>query len=94
MFMDLDSIPSGVRFAERIAEAVESCDVVLVLIGPEWLNARDADRRRRLDDPRDWVLTEVAEGLRSAKPVVPVLVSGASMPEADDLPDAVRELAQ
>jgi TIR domain len=90
--MDLDSIPAGTRFAQRIDEAVAAADAVVVLVGPDWVDVRDRSGSRRLDDPQDWVRNEVAAGLRSGKPVFPVLVGGARQPVADELPQPIRDL--
>jgi DNA-binding beta-propeller fold protein YncE len=95
VFMDIDAIEPGVDFAERIEQAVGSCDVLIALIGDDWLHASDARGRRRLDDPADFVRLELAAGLqRSGLRVIPVLVQGASMPATDDLPDELEELAR
>lgn len=94
VFMDLDSIPSGARFANRIDDAVAACDAVLVLIGPGWLDARDVDGGRRLEDPNDWVRNEVVAGLRSDKPLLPILVGNASLPKPEELPEAMRPLVE
>jgi YVTN family beta-propeller protein len=95
VFMDIDAIEPGVDFGERIEEAVGSCDVLLALVGSQWLDARDESGRRRLDDPADLVRVELAAGLaRSGLRVIPVLVEGASMPGADALPDDLKPLAR
>jgi hypothetical protein len=88
VFMDVDAIELGVDFVARIEQAVGDCDVVLALIGHEWLTAKDRDGRRRLDQPDDFVRLELSHGLaRKDVRVVPVLVEGAEMPSAADLPD-------
>ena len=63
VFMDVDNIPPGVDWAEAIARAVGTCDVLLVVIGPHWLIVTGPDGRRRLDDPRDMVRLEVEAAL-------------------------------
>lgn len=94
VFKDVDDIPVGVDFRAVLNREVSSADVLLVVIGKEWLNARDEQGRRRLDDPNDFVRIEVEHGLsRRAMLVIPVLVHGATMPSADDLPESLRELA-
>ena len=55
VFKDVDSIEPGDDFAEVIADAVGSCDVLLVLIGDRWLTITDEDGKRRLDDPSDLI---------------------------------------
>lgn len=53
IFMDVDAIPLGSEFSEAISRAIASCDVMIALIGDDWLEARDATGHRRLDDPDD-----------------------------------------
>lgn len=72
VFMDLDDIGPGQGFAELIANAVDQCRFMLVLIGPGWLKAADDAGRRRIDLPDDWVAHEIRMGLRQRSvPVIP-----------------------
>src|SRR4051794_11122419 len=83
VFMDRDSITPGVDFVERIDEALASCEAAVIVIGEDWIRITGPDGRRRLDDPADYVRTEVVASLaRSHVRVVPVLVGGAPMPSA------------
>jgi hypothetical protein len=93
IFMDIDTIEPGVDFVQRITQAMTSCRVVLVIIGPDWLTAADRDGNRRLDDPRDYLRMEITEALTRDVRVIPVLVHGASMPSSTDLPDELQGLA-
>ncbi|WP_086132975.1 toll/interleukin-1 receptor domain-containing protein [Methylocaldum sp. SAD2] len=93
VFRDLDTIPPGEEFERLITETLAQCDVLLALIGREWLAAADVNGRRRLDDPQDFVRTEIHEALRLRKRVIPVLVDGAIMPKARELPEAIAALA-
>jgi len=93
VFRDVDRIASGTRFPEMIARQLEDCRVFIVVIGPTWLGAGDQGAVRRLDDPDDWVRTEIATALRRNICIVPVTVGGASPPAARDLPDEVKGLA-
>ena len=47
IFRDVDSIEPGDDFVERITAAVSSCDVLLALIGEQWLTITDENGRRR-----------------------------------------------
>lgn len=95
VFMDIDSIPAGVDFAEHIREEIEMCDVVLVLIGDNWISATDQDGRRRIDNPDDFVRLEIENAFSASRvSVVPVLVEGAEMPRATDLPESLQRLAR
>ena len=67
--------------------------MLLALIGPEWLDAKDSTGSRRLDDPTDFVRLETAAALRRDIPVVPILVRGAKMPRPEQLPEDLKDLA-
>src|SRR5271166_835143 len=93
VFIDVDSIGPGRDFRIALLESIESCDAFLALIGPGWLDAKDAEGRRRLDDPKDFVREEIAVALTRDIPVVPILLQNVSMPRAENLPDDLKELA-
>jgi TIR domain len=94
VFKDVDSIRLGDDFVEVIASAVGYCDVLLVLIGEEWLTITDAHGRRRLDDPRDFVRLEIEAALTREIRVIPILVDDARLPRADELPDSLAKLVR
>jgi hypothetical protein len=94
VFMDLDSIEAGTDFAEAIKAGVHSCRVLVALIGPKWLTLGDAEGRRRLDDPDDYVRFEIRTALERRVRVIPVLVDGATMPQRQELPDDLGKLAR
>lgn len=87
VFFDIDSIPAGEDFVDYLQSQISACDIMVVVIGPDWLKASDGDDRRRLDDPLDFVRLEIAQALVRKIPIFPVLVDGAEMPRAVDLPD-------
>jgi hypothetical protein len=93
VFMDVDAIQPGRDFRKAIHENVSGCTVLLAMIGPEWLETRSASGGRRLDSENDYVRLEIATALKRDIAVVPVLVRGARMPKADQLPEELRELA-
>jgi hypothetical protein len=94
IFMDVDSLPGGVDFVSRLDSALAVADVVLVVISRSWLTLADASGRRRLDDPDDFVRREVSTALERNVPTIPVLVQGAVMPTAEQLPDPMKPLAR
>ena len=68
---------------------------MLVVIGNQWLNCTGPNGRRRLDDPDDFVRIEVGSALaRPGVRVIPVLVDGASVPNAADPPEPLKSLAR
>jgi formylglycine-generating enzyme required for sulfatase activity len=93
VFMDVDSIPPGANFRKILKDWVDQCEVLLALIGHEWLDVRDPQTgHRRLDNPSDFVRIEIGEALARDIPVVPVLLDGAALPQVHQLPDALKEL--
>lgn len=93
VFMDIDTIEPGDDFRKVVQNAVGTCDVVLILIGKQWLSITDAQGRRRLDDPLDWVRMEIANALANSKVrTIPVLVRDAAMPGEHELPEGLKEL--
>ncbi len=94
VFMDVEGIELGADFVTAIEEAVGSCRVLIVIVGDEWLTIQDAAGRRRLDDPHDFIRLETATALKRGIRVVPVLVGGALMPRAEELPDELKPLAR
>ena len=92
LFKDVDSIPAGEDFREILRDAVNQCDVVLAVIGKEWISAMDANGRRRVDDPNDYVRVEILTALERKIPVIPVLVENVAMPPAEELPEPLRPL--
>jgi hypothetical protein len=94
VFMDIDTIDPGVDFAEVINRAVSSCDVVIALIGRGWVDATDAEGRRRLDDADDFVRLELESALAREIVVIPALVQGAEIPHARELPPSLVPLTR
>src|SRR5262249_12882269 len=90
---DVDNIPVGKDFENYLKSQVAACDAMLAIIGPNWLTAKD-EAGRRLDNPEDFVVIEIAAALARDSPVVPVLVDGARMPKASELPDSLKPLAR
>lgn len=97
IFMDVEGhIRAGDDYVDVLREQVAACDVLLAVVGPRWLTIADETGRRRLDNPEDWVRVEIASALQAgaAKRVIPVLVPGAEMPRAEDLPPDLAPLAR
>jgi len=94
LFMDIDKIPYGDDFRALVKSIVPKCSVFLAMIGPRWTQARDERTgARRLDDPEDLVRVEIE--IAFATPgvqVIPVLINGAPMPEAAELPPSLQRL--
>jgi hypothetical protein len=93
LFMDVDTSPLGVNFATVLRNEVAKCEVLLAVIGPHWLDARDEAGTRRLDDPQDFVRIEIGAALQRNIPVIPILLDGAKVPKGNELPKDLEELS-
>src|SRR5215208_3451308 len=93
VFRDLESIPLGKNFSDVLKDATTTCDVMLVVIGPQWVTVTDDQGNKRLFEPNDYTRLEVEAGLINPKIlVIPVLVMGARMPSLDEIPNSLAEL--
>jgi len=65
IFRDLDDVPPGQNFVDYFKGALESCSVMLVVIGPDWLTSPHPRRGMRwLDDPDNFERIEIATALK------------------------------
>ena len=99
VFRDVSAIDVGEKFPKRIEAALKEADFVIVVIGKKWLSIPDERGRRRLENPNDFVRREIKYSLRRAESdvfvdIIPVLVQGARMPKAEELPDDLRALVE
>lgn len=94
LFRDLSTIAPGENFVTAIENSLAGVDYIIVLIGADWVSLTDSQGQVRLHKPDDMVRLEVATALKSTKRVIPVLLEGASMPGASDLPDDLHAICQ
>lgn len=94
VFKDVDSIVAGDNFRRRIKEEVVQCQVLLVVIGKNWLKAQHPSGKRRLDDSADWVRLEIETALERGIPTIPLILGGARMPTSSELPQSLQPLAK
>ncbi|WP_093804216.1 toll/interleukin-1 receptor domain-containing protein [Streptomyces sp. Wb2n-11] len=93
VYLDIDSNVPAQDYVKQLEEALSASRAVIAVIGPGWLDCRDKEGRLRLADPQDWNRRELETALRSGLPLVPVLVGGATMPTAQQLPPTLQTLA-
>jgi hypothetical protein len=93
VFMDVDSIALGRDFRSILQVTLASCDLMLVLIDKNWAEAKDNQGRSRLSNPKDFVRMEVEAALKRNIAVTPILVQGATIPDAVQLPQQIADLA-
>ena len=94
IFRDVDKIEWGKDFIEVINNHMESCEILLAVIGKQWLTITDDEGVRRLDNPKDLVRVEVETALSRNITVIPILIEGASMPREKELPEGLAKLSR
>ncbi len=95
IFRDIEDIEAGADFIDTLDGALASCAIMLVVIGPQWLELRDAQSgARRLDEPDDWVRQEISRALQRGIRVIPVLLERSNLPPAGVLPDDLKALVR
>ena len=93
VFRDLDDLRVGGDFLLQIREGIKSADAVLIVIGPRWIERGHDGSGARLHRQGDVLRREIEWALSNKKAaVIPVLVGGASMPDAKALPPSIRRL--
>lgn len=92
--IDTSSQRVGQHYEEHLLQHVRTSNVMIVVIGKNWLSIMDQSGRRRLDDAGDLLRREVALALKLKKRVIPLLVGGTTMPSESDLPEDIKDLAK
>ena len=93
IFIDEDSIPSGVDFRDHIYRSIDQCAVLLTVIGDRWLEVKDDRGQVRLNNPDDYVRVEIELSLRQGLTVIPILIDEAEIPAASELPSSIKQLS-
>ena len=94
VFMDIDNIQPGENFVQILDHTLASCSVLLVLIGTDWLDAKNETGERRLEAANDFVRQEIMSAIERKITIIPVLVGHAAMPSQDELPSEIALLCQ
>ena len=92
LFIDIDNIPFGGDFRKHIADALTSSDLLVAIIGRDWIGQRE-NGPARIMNAADPVRVEIETAIRSRVPILPVLIDGAMMPDPEQLPDSLNEFA-
>lgn len=91
VFRDRTGIRAAHDFTVEIANALEQANVVVAVVGHEWLRGGILGRLRRQED---WVFRELEFARGHRKHILPVLLNGAKMPGRRSLPHALRFFAR
>jgi hypothetical protein len=85
VYRDVESIPVSKDFRSHFRDAIQDADLFIAVIGPNWRGARRG-HRSRIKEQSDPVRAELQTAMARNIPVIPVLVDGATMPKAEELP--------
>jgi hypothetical protein len=94
VFRDKEDIGGGVSWRQEVLHEIGKDSAMLVLIGEDWANAKDAHGKRRLNDSNDPLRLEISDGLRDGAVIIPILLENARMPSEDELPPDLRPLGE
>ena len=92
VFMDIANIPFGIDYRSHFRQMLERTDVLIALIGDNWLGRNDAGAVRMQEDA-DPVRVEIELALERQIPIIPTLIDGAKMPDSTDLPASFGNFA-
>ena len=85
VFLDVEDIAAGIDFRAYLRNMIVGSDVVLAVIGPEWLRSFSLIE----PDENDFVLVELEIALEQGVPIIPILLGGTPMPESSALPESI-----
>lgn len=94
VFMDREAIKPGNEFPKTIQECIKRADVILSVIGPQWLDGGSAEGERAIDRESDWPRIEMELALQEKKAIIPVIVRNTQWPPEPELPPSLRPLAE
>ncbi|MGE0812710.1 MAG: toll/interleukin-1 receptor domain-containing protein [Vicinamibacterales bacterium] len=92
VFFDVSGIAPSHAWDETIRQAVDACAVGVVVIGRSWLARGPGGEPPRLHQPNDVVRGEIEALIAGRKVLFPVVVEGARLPDAADLPESLAAL--
>ncbi len=89
VFMDFDTIPPFADFAEFIKDRVRASDVLVMMIGKNWLKLL---KDKEANGEPDYVRMELEEALKHNIPIAPILIQGAQLPDKADVPESLQPI--
>jgi TIR domain len=95
IFLDKDDLPAGSRWRDVIANTLHASPILLVLVTPNYLAARDSTGTRCIERADDPVRDELEAALAANAHVIPMMCDGvAQTPPATDLPKPFDQLTE
>jgi hypothetical protein len=93
VYMDVDVLVSGKDYRQQIGEIISECDVLLAIVGEQWVAMQDEAGMRRLDNPEDQLRIEIESAQEHGKAVIPILIHGVKQPVASEIPESISMIA-
>jgi hypothetical protein len=89
VFRDLEALRAGSDWHDGILTSIVASDVLLILIGTDWVGSAG---RNRLHEPEDTLRQEIEHALQHRVPILPVLVDESELPGAIDVPGSISSI--
>jgi hypothetical protein len=89
VFLDVENIDVAADWKLRLQTAINAASLVIVVIGPLWM-----EEIQKRADSKDQVVWEIKTAIALGKTIVPLLISGADMPDPLVLPEEICLLSQ
>lgn len=87
IFLDKLSLKSGMEWEEILLAEIQRCDVLLIIIGPEWTNLLNW----KYPD-KDYVQKEITIAHSENKIILPVTILDTPVPKPEQLPEQISFL--
>ena len=84
VFLDVENLHGAEDWKDRLKKEIESATIIIVVIGKDWFK-----EIKKRDESEDQVVWEIQTAMALGKSITPVLISGATMPEAMALPESI-----
>ena len=94
VFMDVEGIAPGRKWKAELEKEVKKCQVLIVLMGPDWISIENDEGIRRITERKDYVRQEISSAIRNHKSIIPILVNGATIPNEVELPYSIKHLTR
>jgi tetratricopeptide (TPR) repeat protein len=94
VFLDREQVDLGSDWRLQIDEALRGSKILFALIGPNWLFAKDAWGRRRIDRDDDVLAYELASARDRSVEVVPLYLHNTQPPPKEALPTRLAYLVE
>lgn len=94
IFRDKEDVEGGISWRKKVLDEIDRNVAVLILFSKEWVNVRDENGQRRIDNPDDPLRLEIADAIKDSAKIIPILLENAQMPSAQELPEELRPIAE